>query len=239
MSSSKKRNNHYYQIELHHLQMKKILTTVLVLINLISFAQIRSATQYGFKIGTGISSTAIINNPTTIVSKFRNDMNIGAFYRWNKNKLSFQPEIYYQVRGGSFKAGVNFAETSNSILRNNYQYLSVPLIFGYEIAKNVHLIAGPEYGIALNAGTKYGPFKSTDFNMVGGVRIDMLDAAHLFSINIRYVYGLTNTTNKTYTLADKSIVPLNFQNRTLQISATCNFSDYYRWYKKHGDKKKK
>lgn len=219
--------------------MKKILTTILILVNIISFAQIRFDTQYGFKVGTGNSKTAIINNKTNITSKFRNDLNVGAFYRWNLKKVSIQPEVYYQVRGGSFKAGSNFAETSNTILRNNYQYVSVPILLGYEVAKNVHLIVGPEYGVALNAGTKYGPVKNTDFNIVGGLRIDMLDAAHLFSLNFRYVYGLTNTTNKTYTLDDKSVIPLNFQNRTFQLSATYNFSDFYRWYKKHDDKKKK
>jgi hypothetical protein len=219
--------------------MKKILTTILVLVSISSFAQIKSATQYGFKVGTGNSKTAIIDNQTNIINKFRNDLNVGAFYRWNNKKLSLQPELYYHVKGGSFKASTNFTETGNTILRNNYQYVSVPLIFGYEVAKNVHLILGPEYSVALNAGTKYGPAKNSDFGLVTGLRIDMLDVAHLFSLNFRYVHGFTNTTDKTYTLADKSVIPLNFQNRTLQLSATYNFSDYYRWYKKHGDKKKK
>jgi Outer membrane protein beta-barrel domain len=219
--------------------MKKILTTVLVLVNLISFAQIRPLSQYGFKVGTGISQSVILNNPTDIRSKFRNDFNVGVFHRWNIKKISVQPEAYFQIRGGSFKSSTtNFTETNNLVLRNKYQYVSIPLILGYEIAKNVHLIAGPEYGFAVNAGTKAGPYAQTDLNLVGGIRIDMLDAAHLFSLNIRYEHGLSNTTNKTFTKADKTVVPLDFRNRTLQISATYNFSDYYRWYKKHGTKKK-
>ncbi|AFK02466.1 hypothetical protein Emtol_1317 [Emticicia oligotrophica DSM 17448] len=219
--------------------MKKTLTTLFVLASLVSFAQIRPNTQYGFKGGISNSKTAIINNQTNIFNKFRNDINLGAFYRWNLQKFSVQPEAYFQAKGGSFKASTNFAETGNTILRNNYQYLTGSLILGYEVAKNVHLVAGPEYGYALNAGTKRGPYAQTDFSVAGGVRIDMLDAAHLFSLNIRYVHGLTNTTNKTYTLADKSVIPLNFQNRTLQVSATFNFSDYYRWAKKDKTPKKK
>jgi len=215
------------------------LIVTLVLVNFLSFAQIRPARQYGIKLGTGISKTAILDNKSNITPKFRNDFNAGLFYRWNINKLSVQPEIYYQTRGGSFKATSNFTETGNTILRNYYRYVSVPVLLGYEVAKNITVVAGPEYGVALNAGSTRGPYNSSDFNLVGGVRIDMLDMAHLFSINIRYVHGLSNTTNKTYTLADKSVVPLNFQNRTLQISATYNFSDYYNWWKKHGTKKKK
>lgn len=220
--------------------MKRILTTVLVLVNLISFAQIRPLSQYGFKAGTGISQSFIIDNPTDITSKLRNDFNAGVFHRWNIKRFSIQPEAYFQVRGGSFKsAATNFTETNNLVLRNRYKYVSVPLLLGYEVAKNVHLIAGPEYGFAVNSGTKFGPAAATDLNLVGGIRIDMLDMAHLFSLNIRYVHGLSNTTNKTFTMADKTVVPLDFRNRTLQISATYNFSDYYRWYKKHGLKKKK
>jgi hypothetical protein len=217
--------------------MKKILTTILVLASISTFAQIRPLSHYGFKVGTGISQTTILDNPTDIRSKYRNDFNVGAFYRWNIKKVSIQPEVYFQIRGGSFKATTtNFTETGSLILRNKYQYVSIPLILGYEVAKNIHIIAGPEYGFAVNAGTKYGPYAQNDFNLIGGIRIDMLDMAHLFSLNFRYVHGLSNTTNKTYTLADKSVIPLDFRNRTLQISATFNFSEYYHWNKK-GKKK--
>ena len=219
--------------------MKKILTTILVLVSIISFAQVRPKTQYGFKVGISDSKIAIINNRSNIIPKYKNNVNLGLFYRWNLNKISLQPDLYFQAKGGTLKSITNFAETDNTILRNNYQYLTGAFLFGYEIAKNVHLVAGPEYGYSLNAGTKRGPDVNSDFSLIGGIRIDMLDAAHLFSLNIRYVHGFTNTTNKTFTLDDKSVIPLNFQNRTLQVSASMNVSDYYRWYKKHGDKKKK
>jgi hypothetical protein len=219
--------------------MKKILTSILVLVNIVSFAQIRPKTHYGFKLGISDSKTAIIDNRTNITPKLRNDYNAGVFYRWNNKKLSLQPEIYYQVKGGSFKAATNFAETGNTILRNSYQYVTGSVLLGYEIAKNIHFVAGPEYGYALNTGKLRGPYTNYDFAIAGGLRIDMLDAAHLFSLNIRYIHGLTNTTNKTYTLEDKSVIPLNFQNRTLQVSASINFSEYYYWSKKQNLKKKK
>lgn len=214
-------------------------TSLLLFVSFLSSAQIRPLSQYGFKIGTGISKTAIIDNPSNITPKLRNDYNVGLFFRRNFNKFSVQPELYYQVRGGSFKATTNFAETGNTILRNHYQYISVPLLLGYEVAKNISIIAGPEYGYALNANTNKGPDVASDFNLVGGIRIDMLDMAHLFSINIRYVHGLSNTTVKTYTPVGAAAIPLTFQNRTLQISASYNFSDYYNWWKKHGKSTKK
>lgn len=218
--------------------MKKILTTILVLVSVISFAQVRPAKQYGFKIGISDSRLAIINNRSNIIPKLKNNINAGMFYRWNLDKISVQPELYFQAKGGTLKATTNFAETSNTILRNNYQYLTGSVMLGYEFAKNVHFVVGPEYGSALNAGTKRGPYAKTDFSISTGVRIDMLDAAHLFSLNIRYIHGLTNTTNKTYTLDDKSVIPLNFQNRTLQVAASFNFSEYYYWSKRNKTKKK-
>lgn len=219
--------------------MKKTLTTILLFVSILSFAQIRPATQYGFKVGISDSKIAIINNRSNIIPKLKNNINIGLFYRWNLDKISIQPELYFQAKGGTLKSSTNFAETGNSILRNNYQYLTGSVVLGYEFAKNVHFIVGPEYGYSLNADTKRGPQTSYDFSIATGVRIDMLDAAHLFSLNIRYIHGLTNTTSKTYTLNDKSIIPLNFQNRTLQVAASMNISDYYNWYRKHSIKKKK
>ncbi len=207
--------------------MKKILTSIFLLLSFLSFSQIRPTFQYGLKAGISDSKTAIINNRTNILSRFRNDVNFGVFYRYNHAKFSVQPEVYFQVKGGSFKStSTNFAETGNSILRNNYQYVDASVMLGYEFAKNVHFVVGPEYGWALNAGAKRGPYAHNDFSIATGLRIDMLDIAHLASLNIRYVHGLTNTTNKTYTLADKSVIPLDFRNRTLQVSATFTVSDF-------------
>ncbi len=219
--------------------MKKILTSIFILLSFLGFSQIRPTSQYGLKAGISNSKTAIIDNRTNILTRFRNDMNFGLFYRYNHSKFSVQPEVYFQVKGGSFKStSTNFPETGNTILRNNYQYLDAAVLVGYEFAKNVHFVVGPEYGRALNAGAKRGPYAESDFSIATGVRIDMLDIAHLASLNIRYVHGFTNTTNKTYTLADKSVIPLDFRNRTLQVSASFTISDFLK-AKKMRQKKQK
>ena len=82
--------------------MKKALTIILVFISILSFAQIRPATQHGLKIGISDSKTAIINNRTNITPKLKNNINAGVFYRWNLKKISVQPEAYFQAKGGSF-----------------------------------------------------------------------------------------------------------------------------------------
>lgn len=76
--------------------------------------------------------------------------------------------------------------------------------------------------------------KKNDMGVVVGTRINMLDAVSMFSLNFRYTHGLTNVTNR---LSDKT--PLDFRNRTFEVSVTYNFSEYYKWQRKYALKKKK
>jgi hypothetical protein len=221
--------------------MKKITAILLIFSALQVSAQTKPKTQYGFRVGLNSSYTFLKDNQTDILSRFRSDLHAGVFYRFNVSKsLSFQPELVYNNRGGSLKGfSVNFPESNNAILRGNYQYMSVPLILGLSPAKNVFFEVGPEYSRALNYNKKYGPDRPDDLSLVLGARIDMLDMAHLFSLSFRYVHGFSDLSNDTFTSTDKITSPLNMFNRTVQVSATYNFSDYYRWQKKYGLKKKK
>jgi hypothetical protein len=221
--------------------MKKFTAILLILSALQLSAQVKPKTQYGFRVGLNSNYTFLKDNQTDIISRFRSDLHAGVFYRFNLSKtLSFQPELVYNNRGGSLKGfSVNFPETNNAILRGNSQYMSVPLILGISPAKNVFFEVGPEYSQALNYNRKYGPDRKNDLGLVLGARIDMLDMAHLFSLSFRYVYGFNDVSNDTFTSVEKVTTPLNMYNRTIQVSATYNFSDYYRWQRKYGLKKKK
>ncbi len=221
--------------------MKKIFVFLLIFSTLQVSAQTKPKTQYGFRIGMNDNYTSLKDNQTDIISRLRPDINAGVFYRFNLSKtFSFQPELVYNNRGGSLKSfSVNFPETENSILRGNHQYISAPLILGISPAKNVYLEVGPEYSRALNYNKRYGPDRKDDLAMIAGVRIDMLDMAHLFSLSFRYVHGFNDISNDTFTSLEKKTTPLNMYNRAIQISATYNFSDYYRWQRKYGLKKKK
>jgi hypothetical protein len=60
-----------------------------------------------------------------------------------------------------------------------------------------------------------------------------LDMFSLFSLNIRYTHGLQNVSTSKYLTT-----PLDFRNRSVQVSATYTFSEYYIWKRKYGVKKK-
>ncbi|MFB0909317.1 MAG: hypothetical protein ACI9V1_003442 [Spirosomataceae bacterium] len=216
--------------------MKLTKLFILLLLPALTFGQMKQGKfVLGPKVGVQMTRINIVDNPTTIESKNRFDFNAGVFGRLNFGKFSIQPEVMYQEKGGNF--------TGEGTQQQSYQYLSTPIILGYKIAKGINLEVGPEYSWALNAGSAdndrniYGPDARNDLALVIGTRIDMLDALSMFSVNIRYVQGLTNVTNRTSTAIPP--VPLDFRNRTLQLSISYNFSEYYKWWKKYGDKKKK
>ncbi|MCD8539064.1 MAG: hypothetical protein LRY55_04340, partial [Leadbetterella sp.] len=114
---------------------------------------------------------------------------------------------------------------------------------GYSPIKHLYLEAGYEKSWALNRMTElptlnkpYGPGKSGDESLIFGARINLLDMFSLFSINLRYVHGLRNVSElKTET----GSLPMEFSNRSFQVSATYTFSEQYLWNKKFGIKKKK
>lgn len=202
----------------------------LLFIATLSFAQMKQSTfVLGPKVGLNATKVSILDNPTTIESKFRFDLNAGIYARLNLGKFSFQPEFLYQEKGGNFKEPDQ---------QQSYQYLSTPIMLGYKPAKGINVVVGPEYSWALNADAEnterqiYGPHAKNDLAFVGGVRIDMLDFMSMFSLDLRYVHGLNNVTNRM-----SGTTPLDFRNRTIQLSISYNFSEYYKWWSKYGVKK--
>jgi hypothetical protein len=214
--------------------MKLTKLLILLLLPALSFGQMKqNAFVFGPKIGAQMTKVKILTNSLTVInSKNRFDFNAGVFGRFNFGKFSIQPEVMYQEKGGNFTGGVT--------QQHSYQYISTPILLGYRPFKGINFEIGPEYSWAVNAGSVngdrniYGPDTKNDIALVVGTRIDMLDALSMFSINIRYVHGLTNVTNRL-----SEATPLDFRNRTLQLSISYNFSEYYTWWKKYGVKKEK
>lgn len=209
--------------------MKRFLLGFSLLGSVVTYGQITPTFfQYGPKIGVQMTKVQIIDNPTEIESSNRFRLQGGIFTRFNVGKFSLQPEFVYDQKGGRFTTP---AQT------HNYSYLTTPVLLGYTPIKGVYFEAGPEFGWALNAGkvnettSVYGPERNRDMGITVGTRINMLDAFSLVSLNIRYTQGLENTTMRF-----SNTTPLDFRNRTLQLSVTYTFSEYYKWWRKQGNK---
>lgn len=202
----------------------------IVLIASQSFGQITPRLfEFGPKVGVQV--TGIANFDTVAVDK-KVSFNYqgGIFTRFNYKKFSLQPEFIYQVKGGTF---------TTPSAKYSYKYFSTPILLGYTPLKGIYFETGPEFSVALNQGYKregvtiYGPDAARDYSWVVGTRINMLDMFSLVSMNIRYTHGLKNVST-----SNSGLTPLDYRNRSVQLSFTYTFSEYYLWKKKFGVKKK-
>ena len=132
-------------------------------------------------------------------------------YRYRFTKFVIQPEILYQVKGGTYQQS-QIGSSERITTENNFNYVSLPIMLGYIPIEGLTVQAGPEFSWAI--GTTNGPKANRDLGVALGIHYDFLDKLDKFSLNIRYVYGVTKipeTANST------------LQNRALQVSAVYNF----------------
>jgi hypothetical protein len=211
----------------------KILLSFIILFPLAVSAQYKPKFfEIGPKIGLNLAGIGTLDT-VTYKKKISANYQVGLFTRFNAGKFSLQPELIYQNKGATFSKGTTgkFA----------YKYLSTPILLGFTPMKGVYFETGAELSWALNKNYKpqgltvYGPNAATDKSWVIGARINMLDMLSLVSINLRYTHGLTNQQSSLKV----GNTPVDFRNRTFQLSATYAFSEYYLWKRKHDGKKKR
>jgi hypothetical protein len=160
-----------------------------------------------FGIGIGMNTAYTSLSPNFIYSlKYQTHLNGSLFYRIRKNKLIFQPEVMFNVKGGTFSG-------ETAVIRNNFNYLSVQPVVGYILTEGLTFEAGPEFGFSLNGPTSYGTKKANETSLMVGLRCDLLDFAEDFSVNIRYIHGFTDLS---------PIASQTMYNRTFQASIIYN-----------------
>jgi hypothetical protein len=187
------------------LKVRLLIVVAFLFASFTSFAQLQGV--FGVKVGASSSITAQ-EGITPYISRYKTAFHLGGVYRLRYKRFVAQPEVLYSIKGGTFKRlGAN-----PQTIRNNYNYLSVPLMLGWIPTEGVVLQAGPEFSYAID--TPYGPGKKQDTGIAIGVHYDFLDMAEKFSLNLRYIHGLNNVSNS-------SIV--EYRNRTFQVSLIYNF----------------
>ena len=181
----------------------------------LAFAQENTVSSY-FGIKAGPSLTRItISGVTTSIPKQKVDFNLGAMYRLRFNQFVVQPEIVYSKQGGTLKVQ-RIGRTE--VIRNNFSYITTPLLFGWIPTEGITLQAGPQFSYALNAGETTGPGTKNDWSVVVGAHYDFLDMLDKFSLQVRYVHGLTNVAPPS-----APEIALKYKNQALQIAFVYNF----------------
>ena len=136
-------------------------------------------------------------------------------YRFRYNRFVIQPEVLYSAKGGTFQAVKVGGKVTT---KNNFAYISVPLLFGYIPTEGITLQVGPEFSYALNSGTATGPGTRNDIGLVVGAHYDFLDMLDKFSLHLRYIHGLKNVAPPS----DPALA-VDYRNRVLQLSMVYNF----------------
>lgn len=172
--------------------MKKIFMSALVIGTAsLNFAQ---KTTFGVKGGVNISSVSNLYESTT---KSRVGFNAGIFANVSvSEKFKIQPEVLYSQKGLVYPSG-----------KEEYGYLSVPVMFQYNLIEKFYLEAGPEFSFLLSAKDKQNEYSNSsyyysagvydvkdeyrtfDFGLGFGIGYDIVKN---FGINARYITSLTN-----------------------------------------------
>lgn len=166
--------------------------------------------HFGLKFGAQTVKTAI-QGTTPLIAKNSTEFNLGLIYRLRYRKYVLQPELLYNVKGGSFTLEQS---TGSTVTHNNYNYLSVPVMFGYIPTEGITLQLGPEFSYALNTTASNGPAVRNDIGIAIGAHYDFLDMLSQLSLNARYVYGFINIAP-----ADAQA---SYYNRAFQLSLVYN-----------------
>ncbi|WP_415327244.1 porin family protein [Chryseobacterium sp. MMS23-Vi53] len=196
--------------------MKKMLLSSALFVGVFTFAQ-NSQIRFGIKAGLNVSR---ISNTETIDESPRNALHAGVFGNFPfAEKFSFQPELLYSTYGEKEKSSdVYAADDINVKSFSNYSikldYITIPLMFQYNMLPNLYVEAGPEVGILFServrgtseiittsgnsTSTSTEDFKSpVERKNFQGVNLGFgVGAGYYitpkFGINARYVAGLSD-----------------------------------------------
>ncbi|GAA4412094.1 hypothetical protein GCM10023187_38680 [Nibrella viscosa] len=167
--------------------------------------------HFGIKVGPALTRTSV-SGITPNIPKNKIDFQFGAIYQLRLNRFVLQPEVLYAVKGGTFQV-TRIGSTTRETIRNNYNYMSVPLLVGWIPTPGIILQAGPEFSYALNTPDTNGPGSRNDLGIVVGAHYDFLDMLEKFSLQVRYIHGLNDVSGN----------PLaTYRNRALQVAIVYN-----------------
>ena len=164
--------------------MKKLGLPICFLLVGITWGHAQSV-SVGLRAGLN-SATEIASGPYSTNGGTRTSFLLGGFVKiMVTGKMGVQPELYYSSLG---------ATTTGFVQKLNY--LSLPVMFRYNIANHLHFVVGPQFSILLAAKDVTGgqtqdvkdAFNTQDFSGVLGAGIDFGP----FDFGVRYVAGFSN-----------------------------------------------
>jgi Outer membrane protein beta-barrel domain len=175
--------------------MKRILLVVIAA-GIMVFA--RAQVQFAVKAGVNIADLNLSGGPSGFTFSTKTDFSGGIFVSVPLFSNCFlQPEVVYSGQGASFK-------DSLATVKDNYNYINVPVLFKYLHSSGLFAETGPQIGFLLSANEKVNGqtfdmksnTQSTDFSWVFGIGYKLPLG---LGIDLRYNLGLVNLAKGSYT----------------------------------------
>jgi hypothetical protein len=204
--------------------MKKILFTLAVVAISFSAAQ---AQYFGIKGGLNFSK---LNTGNTLDLEDFNDkyltgLHVGGYVNLKlSEKLSFQPELMYAMKGTKFDYELLGAPGE---VKLRLDYIEIPLLAVYNIGSMIQLQAGPYIGFLVNAdytsdsdeeSIDTDNFESFDFGLSGGVAFNF----SALQVGGRYNYGIPDVAKSD----EAQLVFGDANNGSFQVYAAIRFGSY-------------
>lgn len=171
--------------------MKKVVASVILL-----FAMATGVKAQGFNFGGKVGANMNKVSGQAFKDGYQLGYHLGAFAEIDVNKKwGIQPEVLWN------QVNTRHAEEFNDVYQNfkdsigtvKLNYLSIPVLFRYNVGSLITLNVGPQFGILIDQDKtllKNGveAFKTGDFSMVAGATIN-LKSLRVYG---RYNVGLNN-----------------------------------------------
>ena len=167
--------------------MKKLILSLSTIL-FITTASLAQDANIGIKAGTNLTKI----DGQSFKDGYKMSFQGGLFMELDFNKkVGIQPEfLFSQTKSENNTGTLPYTFQNNDV---NLNYLTIPILFRYKIAKVLVLNVGPQYSFLLNKSDNRlldnrEPFKNSDFAMVGGAQLNF----RYLRIYGRYAVGLNN-----------------------------------------------
>ncbi len=142
--------------------MNRIKFSLLIFFTSVWFVGHSQSISIGAKGGLSLTTLATTNSGTTTTPDWWSRYHIGLFANFSLGKFSIQPEVLYSRQGSREK------DVSTGVdARINLEYVSVPVLFKWNLPKGFNVHAGPQMSIRASSNLELesgGAVASTDIS---------------------------------------------------------------------------
>jgi hypothetical protein len=179
--------------------MKKIKSSLLIALALVSVTAIGAYAQAEFAVGIkGGPNFCSIDTKSTAGENYKNrtGFHAGAFALIKMTKIGIQPEILFSQQGSTLKY------SGSPDLQTNFSYINVPIIIKLYTVAGINIQAGPQFGFLMSAKQDWpdtsgkiteqdikDELKGSDFSVAMGLGWDLPFG---LTLDGRYNLGLSN-----------------------------------------------